>query len=196
MYNVEIILSDLKNELNFNRFIHSIAVSTTAKNLAKFYNINSNEAFIAGLLHDYAKNINEKKLYDLSKQFNINYKNYKFDEIKNILHAHVGAYLVKEKYNVNEKIFKAIYTHTTAEKNMTNLQKIIYISDYIEPFRDNIKNQDYFIKLAYTNLDKCIYQILKSTISYLKKRKIKIYYKTIEAYEFYKKIVKGSENEN
>ena len=125
-------------------------------------------------------------MYKLSKKYNIDYKNYEFNEIKSILHAHVGAYLVKEKYNVNNKIFNAIYTHTTAEKKMTTLQKIIYIADYIEPFRNNIKKQYYFTKLAYTDLNICIYKILKSTISYLKKKKQKIYYKTIEAYKFYK----------
>ena len=186
MYDKKEIINDLQKRLDLNRFIHSISVASISKELAIFYNLNFENSFIAGLLHDYAKCIDQKELYIMSKKYNINYKNYDFDDIKNILHANVGAYIVKEKYNVNDEIFNAIFTHTTADSNMTDIQKIVFISDFIEPFRFNIDNQEYFTKLSYFDLDKCVFEILNYTISYLKSKNQKIFYKTIEAYNFYK----------
>ena len=85
-----------------------------------------------------------------------------------LLHAKLGAYVAKEKYNVtDENILSAITWHTTGKPEMTLLEKIVYIADYIEPKRDKAPNLAVVRKLAFEDLDECMYKILADTLAYL-----------------------------
>ena len=75
------------------------------------------------------------------------------------------------------------------EPNMTMLQKIIFISDYVEPFRDKIDNIDCFRKLAFENIDECVYQITNQTLEYLKSIKANIHIDTYNTLDYYKNIL-------
>lgn len=50
---------------------------------------------------------------------------------------------------------------------MTLLEKIVYIADYIEPKRDKAPNLAVVRKLAFEDLDECMYKILADTLAYL-----------------------------
>lgn len=85
-----------------------------------------------------------------------------------LLHAKLGAYVAKAKYDVtDENILSAITWHTTGKPEMTLLEKIVYIADYIEPKRDKAPNLAIVRKLAFQNLDECMYKILGDTLAYL-----------------------------
>ncbi len=188
--NNKIIIEYLKNNLEFNRFLHCVSVGVTANNLAESYNVFSDDFFIAGLLHDIAKMKTTSELITLSEKYNIDYKTKNLNYIHNILHSHVGAYIAKDLFNINKDIFNAIYTHTAGDKEMSFLQKVIFIADFIEPFRDKTDEIDKTIKkLAYEDIDLCVYKILKLTIEKLNSFNVSIYYKTKIAYEFYKSII-------
>ena len=179
------IIEYLKNNLSFDRYNHSLSVSVSSVDLATFYNENILNAKIAGLLHDMAKEIN----FDMQIEKLNNYNYILSDDDKNnpkVLHGILGAYMSKEIFNINDDIFNAIYTHTLGDNNMTNLQKIVFIADFIEPLRDEIEDINSFRKLAYESLDKCVYEISKRTINHLKSKNVPIHHKTLETYEFYK----------
>ena len=187
MINIEYeneILTFLKQNLDNNRYNHSVSVAITAANIATFYGFNFIDYKISGLLHDIAKKYSTDELFDLAKKYNIELSD---DDIKcyQVLHSYVGAYIAKDKFNINEDVFNAIYTHTVGDYNMSNLQKIIYISDYCEPFRHKIENHNYFLKLAYNNINKCIAEITKSTIDYLTINNKYIHKKTFDIYNYY-----------
>ena len=126
----------LKYRLKENRYLHSLGVADTAKVLAKKFNADIEKAYIAGLLHDAAREFeNEDLIFEARK------RNIEIGEVEEkmplLLHADIGAILIKERYGVtDEEISKAVRTHTVAGKNMTDLQKIIYFADMIEPNRD------------------------------------------------------------
>ena len=61
---VEEILSELKKDLNSERYEHSIGVAEMAEELARKFNCDTEKAYIAGLLHDRAKCMD----FDLSKK--------------------------------------------------------------------------------------------------------------------------------
>lgn len=133
---VEKMKETLKSRLKESRYIHSLGVADAAVELAKKFGVNEEKAYIAGLLHDCAREFENEDMIDEAKKRNI-----KIDEVEEkmplLLHANIGAVLIKELYEVNdEEISKAIETHTVAGKNMTDLQKLIYFADMIEPSRD------------------------------------------------------------
>jgi predicted HD superfamily hydrolase involved in NAD metabolism len=104
------------------------------------------------------------------------------------LHAKLGAYLAKEKYDVTDpNILHAIKVHTTGEPEMNVLDKIIYIADYIEPGRYKAGDLDEVRKLAFKDLDKCMAKILSDTLAYLKERGGTIDPMTEQTYNYYKK---------
>ena len=79
-----------------------------------------------------------------------------------LIHAKLGAFLAKDKYKVEDpEILSAITWHTTGKEDMTLLEKIIYIADYIEPARNKAPHLTRLRKLAFTDIDECMYEIFK-----------------------------------
>ncbi|MCT4596578.1 MAG: nicotinate-nucleotide adenylyltransferase [Vallitalea sp.] len=185
-YNNELIKKELKKHIDTKRYNHTLGVEKTAVALAKIHDIDISKANVAALLHDCAKNISNNKKIDLCKKYNIELK---IEEKKNpdLVHAKVGSVIAKHIYNINDSdIINAIAYHTTGRPNMSELEKVIYISDYIEPGRTKANNLDNIRKLARKDLDKALLAILEDTIAYLQSKNKIIDTLTIEAYEFYK----------
>ena len=133
----------------------------------------------AAILHDCAK-YNEEKYYKLYGE-NIDKKEC---EYKEVLHSFLGAEVAKKVYNINdEKVLDAIRYHTTARSSMTNLEKIIYISDTAEESRD-YPGVEEIRNLSYVDLDKAILYSLNRNIKYLIKKGELIHPLTIEARNF------------
>ena len=167
------IMNDLKNILSENRYIHSLSVAKKAKELAEIYNEDADEAYLAGLLHDYAKELSGEEMLKEAERFNLN-----VDEIEKrvpaLLHGRVGAAIAKEKYNINERIYNAIAFHTLTDKNMDTLAKIIYVADKIEDNRESTTyNIDKEREIAKTNLDDAMLLITEAHIeSQLKRQRL------------------------
>mgnify|MGYP000907031995 FL=1 len=79
------------------------------------------------------------------------------------------------------------YLPTTGCPAMTMLEKIIYIADYIEPGRRELPNMADVRRLAFQNIDECLYRILKDSLVYLNSRKIAVDPMTQKTYDYYKK---------
>ena len=109
-----------------------------------------------------------------------------------LIHGKLGAYMAKDKYGVDDpEILSAITYHTTGHPDMSLLDKIIFVADYIEPNRKLIQDLPEIRREAYLDLDKCIVHILKNTLEYLKTTDAAIDELTQETYDFYvKKLTK------
>ena len=117
-----------------------------------------------------------------------------YDEVAKICLTHsFNNHTIDEyigKYDVtDEDILSAITWHTTGKPEMTLLEKIVYIADYIEPRRYKADNLPQMRKLAYEDLDKTMYEILKSTLEYLAKRGAAADPMTATAYEYFRQLV-------
>lgn len=126
----------LKKNLKNGRLKHSLGVRDTAEILAKKYGADVHKARIAGLIHDCAKQMDKNKILDICVE-----NGYKLDYIayKNpsIMHGAAGSVIAKKLMGVEDKdILNSIEYHTTGRKDMSLLEKIIYLADYIEPSRD------------------------------------------------------------
>ncbi len=166
-YDLKKIEEKLEKHLDEDRMRHTRGVMYTAASLAMVYGCSLEKAQVAGLLHDCAKCIPNKKKLKMCLENQIPMTEYE-EANPFILHAKLGAFLARQKYGVDdEQILDAITWHTTGKPDMSLLDKIIYLADYIEPGRDKASRLPYIRKLAFQDLDECMYQVLKDTLEYL-----------------------------
>ncbi len=175
----------MEKTLDPKRFEHTLGVAYTAAALAMCYEVDINKAQTAGLLHDCAKCMsNEKKLL-ICEKHHIPVNDV---EKKNpfLLHAKVGSYLAMKQFCIHDQdIINAILNHTTGRPGMSQLEKIIYIADYIEPGRKQAPNLTQVRRMAFQDLDKALLQILGDTLKYLNSIDSPIDPMTQKTYEFY-----------
>lgn len=179
----------LEGCLSRKRFKHSLNVMITAEKLAAKYGVDIETCSVAGLLHDCARNLKENEIFDMCDKFGIS-----IDEVARmqpvLLHGPVGAALSKTLYGVeNEEIYNAIRYHTTGRENMSIIEKIIFVSDYIEPGRD-ISGVDTVRKTAYDNIDKAVLLSIEHTIKHVLTKGDLIQTLTIDARNY---IIRNSE---
>jgi predicted HD superfamily hydrolase involved in NAD metabolism len=152
---IDYIKKDLKERLSKNRYNHSLNVMETAAELAKFWGADVEKCKLAGLVHDCGKLKDKNKIIEHCKTYNVELT----DEEKNnpnVIHAFLGEKLAEVLYGIDDpEILEAIRYHTTGEKNMTLISKIIFLADYIEPGRNGMHFED-VKKEAYKNIDKAM----------------------------------------
>lgn len=176
----------LMAELDKERYEHTLGVMYTAASMAMRYDADIDKALMAGLLHDCAKCISGENKIKLCDRYHLS-----VSEVEranpSLLHAKLGAFLAAKKYHVDDKeIVNAIASHTTGRPHMSLLEKIIYIADYIEPGREELPNMADVRKLAFHDIDTCLYRILKDSLVYLDSRNIPIDPMTEKSYQYYK----------
>lgn len=183
--NREKMIDRLKGKISEKRFEHSLGVEFTAACLAMRYGEEIERARIAGLLHDCAKGLPTKEKLVKAKKHGIPISQCEQSN-PDMLHAKLGAYYARFKYGVLDTvILDAIRYHTTGRPNMTLLDKIIFVADYIEPNRKPIKEIDIIRQEAFIDLDKCVIHILRNTLDYLNSVTTDIDYMTQMTYNFY-----------
>lgn len=173
----------LKENLNEERYIHTLGTANCAKELAKKFNLDEEKAYLAGLLHDCAKCFSNEKLLEIIKA-NLEIEESEMQNYKT-LHAPVSAYIAEKEFNITDKeILSAIRWHTLGRLDMTDFEKIIFIADKIEP---NTRDKEYSEKIRAlldeeNGLNKALLKCYKETIKSLVKRDLKICLLTIEIY--------------
>lgn len=125
-------IKKIKPMLKESRFKHSKSVAHTAYSIAKHHHLDFSKAYVAGILHDVAKSINDEESLRLMKEFFPGY----LDIGAYAYHQFIGAMLARDTFGVHDQeILDAIKYHTTGRKQMGWLEKLIFASDKIEPTR-------------------------------------------------------------
>ena len=184
------ILESLKKHLDTKRYMHTIGVAYTATSLAMRYEIDIQKAELAGLLHDCAKYETDEWKLSRCEKYGIELNLW---ERKNpaLIHAKLGAYYTEHRYGIeDEEIISAVRKHTTGSPDMTMLEKIIYVSDYIEPGRKMLLHLPQIRKMAFTDIDEAIYMIAGDTLNYLSADSENIDPMTEETFRYYEGIHK------
>ena len=171
----------LRGTLNPKRYIHSLGVCDTAVRLARLYGADEEKAYLAGLLHDCAKCYDGEGQRAVCEKYGVHLTE---DDIlcPPVIHAPLGAAVARAEYGIeDEEILRAIALHTTGGRDMTVLDKIIYISDMTEPSRD-YPGVEELRSAAENGLDRAMLLSLRRTLEFnLAKNKI-IHPDTITAY--------------
>lgn len=176
----------MEKVMDKKRYQHTLSVAATASSMAMCFGTDPYQAYLAGLLHDNAKCINNEKKLSICRKNKISVNKAQAHN-PDLLHAKVGSFLAREKYGVrDDDILSAIMWHTTGRPAMTKLEQILYIADYIEPLRKRQPNMDIVRALAFEDLDRCMLEILSGTIQYLQNKGAAIDTITMETYQYYK----------
>lgn len=176
----------MEKELEPKRYEHTLGVAYTAANLAMVHGEDVEKALTAGMLHDCAKCMSFEKQLSVCTKNHVKLSEAEAMEDSPLIHAKAGSVLANTKYGVtDEDILNAIRYHTTGRPDMSLLEKIVYIADYIEPGRKHAENLTQVRRLAYKDLDDCMRKILGDTLEYLANKGGRTDTMTQRTYEFY-----------
>ncbi len=166
LLDLNLIMEHLKSSISSKRYIHSINVSATAVKLAAHYGCDARKAEIAGLVHDCARELDRQFLLNCLTEEGIKADGMTLD-IKELLHGPAAVHICRKVFGIeDEDILNSVRYHTTGRENMSILEKIIYLSDSIEPGRcfDGV---DEIRGLAFIDLDKALLSAFDSSIQYI-----------------------------
>lgn len=153
--------------LKKKRVNHVLGCAETAVKLAELYGEDTTVALRAGLLHDVTKAIDGEDQLLLVDKYDILISDFERSHPK-LLHAKTGAAVAKHVFGECDEVVEAIYWHTTGRPDMTMMEKIIYLADYMEPTRDfpgveelrevTLKNIDWGLKMGF---ELCIGELVR-----------------------------------
>lgn len=169
-----------KSNMTADRFTHCLGVSKTARKLAQLNHYDEDKAAVAGFVHDYAKQVSVAEYREVIKTQGFDQDLLHWN--RSIWHGIVGTYFIERDLKITDQaILMAVKRHTTADIEMTTLDKIVFMADYIEPGRD-FPGVAEARKVTYANLDEGVGYQLAHTLEYLVKKRSKIFPLTLDSY--------------
>lgn len=171
----------LKSNLSKKRYNHSINVANAALKLAERYEVDRYKAYIAGLVHDTAKELPAIEQLDLVMKSKLNVSDIE-KKATPLFHAVAGAELIQTLFDIHDpEIIEAVRFHTVACGDMSKLAQIVYLADLISDDRD-YKDVKKMRKYCEQSLEKGMLEALKFSISDSVKKENSIPASTLEAY--------------
>jgi nicotinate-nucleotide adenylyltransferase len=161
------------------RIPHVMGCEEEAVKLAARWGADGEDAREAAILHDITKHLELDDQLQLCRKYDIMTDNIEEQEVK-LLHSKTGAAVAKGIFGVSDAVRDAIMWHTTGRADMTLLEKIIYIADYIEPTRE-FEGVDVLRRLAYSDLDLAVIKGLTMSIEDMRSRGVIPHLRTEEA---------------
>ena len=161
------------------RVRHIRGTEEEAVRLARRWGADEDQARRAGILHDCTKYLEREEQLALCEQYGV-----ELDELERVavklLHSKTGACIARHVFGEPDEVFDAIFWHTTAKENMTTLEKILYVADYMEPNR-SFDGVERLRELAYSNLDAALLLGVETTIQEMRDRNLSVHSSTLRA---------------
>ena len=164
------------------RMPHVLGTEQEAVRLAERYGADVTKARIAALLHDCTKKLDMDEQLALCKKYHIPLDELEQKALK-LLHAKTGAAIAREVFGVDDEIYRAIWWHTTGHADMTLLEKIIYLADYIEPSRD-FPGVDDLRQAVHADLDRGLVKALDDSIQDMRQWGNPVHHNTLDARDY------------
>ena len=176
----EALLAKMETVMSEKRLRHCLGVEKAARELAERFGLDVEKAGLAGLLHDYAKKVSDEEFLGLIDKYKLNpdLKNWG----NNVWHGMVGIYKIQEDLGIEDaEILRAIEIHTVGSGTMSELDKVVYVADYIEHNRD-FPGVDKARELAQRSLNLAVAYETARTVEHLAHKGKPIYPQTLETY--------------
>ena len=179
---------EMQRILPRKRYLHSVAVAHLAAAYAVSLDYDPEQALIAGILHDCAKAYSDEQLVADCEKYAISVTDV---ERRNgfLLHGKLGAFYARTKYFITDaEILSAISNHTTGRPGMTVLEKVVFLADYLEPFRTQLTEPSLneIRRIAFEDINRAVYLALKNTLRYLEGTGRETDLTTAETFEEYR----------
>jgi len=162
--------SAIQETLTIERFLHSRNTALLASDLCRRFGFNPAEGYLAGIAHDYAKQLDNKQLIKIVKNDGTRISSLERDK-PNLLHGKAAAILLRERFSIhNENVLEAVACHTSGNENMGPIAKVVYIADKTESSR----NIDPALRkmCVEADLDSILFTVLEKTILKLQARQL------------------------
>ncbi|NCB63198.1 MAG: nicotinate (nicotinamide) nucleotide adenylyltransferase [Clostridia bacterium] len=167
------------------RVPHIRGTEEEAVRLAKRWGADPELARRAGILHDCTKYLDLDAQLKLCEKYDIVLDELERKTVK-LLHSKTGAAIAKHVFGEGAAVCEAIYWHTTGKADMTTLEKVLYLADYIEPSREDFEGLGALRKLAYEDLDAALLMGCELTIQDMRARGNQVHHNTREAQDYLK----------
>ncbi|MGE5558169.1 MAG: bis(5'-nucleosyl)-tetraphosphatase (symmetrical) YqeK [Bacillota bacterium] len=171
----------LKGYISEKRFEHSMRVAETANRLAAAHRIPVEKSYLAGILHDVARDFSAEQLQGKIREFSINPDVIEAKEPV-LLHGRIGALMVEKELGITDgDILQSIARHTTAGPGMTQLDKIIFAADFLEPGRQ-IPVRDGIYRVIEADCQRGYWMILQAVLKYVAEKGFYLHRDTVMAW--------------
>lgn len=178
-----------KSQLSEKRYEHSLCVSKIAVSLAKIHDQDTETAQTAGLSHDLAREWKYEDMFKFLIDRNINTSDSE-NKIPILLHGKVASIIIQEKFNINDiEIINAIENHTLGRADMSEIEKIIFISDYLASAKDSDRYSEVY-QVANKSLNDALLLIFKSNYDHYIQNDFPIADEFFDVWNYYKNSVK------
>ena len=161
------------------RIPHVMGVEEEAVKLAQCWGADPELARRAGILHDCTKYYELPEQLDICEEYGVRLDALEQKAVK-LLHSKTGACIARGVFGQPDAVYDAIFWHTTGKADMTTLEKVLYIADYMEPNRD-FDGVERLRHLAYTDLDKAMLLGVEMSIQEMQQRQVPIHTNTLQA---------------
>lgn len=179
-----------------HRLKHIQGVLETSLKLGQIHNLDLNKLTLAALLHDITKYEDTSFHKEIIKEHYENPKEIFRDFNDQILHSFSAAVIATQSYGIlDQDVLDAILSHTIGRPEMTMYEKVIFISDYIEPNR-TYKSCVETRSIAFKNLDKAVYKAINDSIKHFEKEGNQIPKQAYLARDYYKHILEEQDGKN
>lgn len=168
-----------------SRVAHVIGCCETAARLAERYGADPTDAARAGILHDITKALDGANQLRLCEKYGIIVDTFEREHTK-LLHARTGSAVARHIFGENDAVCDAIFWHTTGKADMTTLEKIVYLADYIEPNR-SFDGVEPIRALAERDLDRALLAGFEQSILELQREKKPLGQYSVQARDFLRK---------
>lgn len=186
--NREELVEKMSQIMSSKRLQHVLGVEQAAIYLAEINHYDAEKAGLAGLLHDYAKEASDEEFLTLIDKYQLDQELKQWNN--NVWHGVVGVYKIQEELQLRDSdIIQAIANHTVGSSQMTTLDKIVYVADYIEHNR-SFPLVDQARDIAEQSLDKAVAFETMHTVEYLAHKGQPIYPRTLDTYNAYINYIK------
>ena len=152
----------LEKRLSPKRLAHSVSVAETA---ATLYPKEEQRVYLAGLLHDYCKEVSGEELLQTAREHALPLTDVEI-LFPSLLHGPVAASLLANEGINDAEVLAAIANHTVGAPGMSAFERVIFVADAIEPLR-NYPGADMLRTLAKENFDKAFREVLRNKMQYV-----------------------------
>ena len=161
------------------RVRHIRGTEEEAVRLARCWGADETLARRAGILHDCTKYLTGQEHIAICQQYGVPLDDLERTAPK-LLHSKTGACMARHLFGEPDEVYQAIFWHTTAKADMTTLEKILYVADYMEPNRD-FDGVERLRRLAYADLDKALLLGVETTVQEMRDRRLPVHSNTLQA---------------
>lgn len=157
-------MKEVEKRVKPKRFKHILGVSQTAEALARAYGVDPAEARLAGLLHDWDKGMRNKEIKQRARDLGVDVEvgDWIVENMPEVLHGPTAARALAQEFpEIPASVLHAIRIHTTAAPMMSDLDKILYVADAIEPSRQFVEVDELRSLIGDISLDELFYRVYK-----------------------------------